>query len=232
MGVHDGHRDRLRARFLKEGLEGFAPHNALELLLFYALPRCDTNALSHALLQHFGSLAGVFDASLEELQSVKGVGYNTAVLIKLIPSLGAVYMEDKLHPGVMLNTTEKAGRYFLPRFYGKTAECVYMAALDDKRKVLRCTNLEEGGIVNAVNLSIRKILEEAIHTNATGVLLAHNHPGGVALPSSNDKWATRQAYHALKMINVELVDHIVVAGDDFVSMNDSGFFDLLRKEQA
>lgn len=230
MGVHDGHRDRLRARFLKSGLAGFEEHTALELLLFYARPRCDTNELAHALLERFGSLSAVMDAPVEELARVKGIGENSAVLIKMIPEMGALYLDSRMAPGDVLNTTEKAGQYFMPKFFGKKHEMVYMAALDDRRKVLRCVQLSDEGIVNAVRISIKRIVTEAVNTNATGVILAHNHPGGIALPSVDDKWVTQQAHKALKLINVALLDHIIVADEDFVSMADSGFMEMFDRQ--
>lgn len=230
MGVHDGHRNRLRERFLKYGLSGFEEHNALELLLFYAIPRSDTNELAHVLIDHFGSFAAVLDAPVEQLMTVKGLGYSSAVLLKTVPDLCAYYLNSKSQPGEVLDSTEKAGQFFIPKFLGKTTEEVYLAALDDKRKVLRCVRLSEEGIVNAVRITIKRIVTEAVNTNATGILLAHNHPGGLALPSSSDKQVTYQAFHALNMINVQMVDHIIVAENDFVSMADSGYIEMIRRD--
>lgn len=230
MGVHDGHRDRMRERFLREGLGDFEAHTVLEMLLYYARPRCNTNEIAHALIHRFGSFSGVLDASMEDLQDVEGIGYTSAVLIKMIPQLAGYYMMDKVQPGEIINSTEKAGMFFVPRFVGKTSESLYMAALDDKRKLLRCACLEREGSVNAVAISIKKIVGEAVKSNATGVLLAHNHPGGVALPSASDKRMTIQVYEALRYINIELVDHIIVADDDFVSLRDSGFFEEIEEE--
>ncbi len=230
MGVHDGHRERLRARFLRSGLRDFDEHNVLELLLFYARPRCDTNVIAHDLIQRFGSFAGVLDAPIEELVKVKGVGETSAVVIKMIPELGAFYLNSRTTPGDVLISTERAGAFFLPKFFGRKNEELMVAALDDKRKMLRCVSLGEHGIVNAVPISIRKIISEAVSANATGIILAHNHPGGLALPSANDKWMTRQVFQALRLINVDLVDHIVVADGDFVSLADSGFIEMLKRE--
>ncbi|MDL2252798.1 DNA repair protein RadC [Ruminococcaceae bacterium OttesenSCG-928-I18] len=230
MGVHDGHRDRLRARFLKEGIQGFEEHTALELLLFYARPRCDTNEIAHALIRKFGNFSAVLDAPMEELTTVDGVGENTATLLKLIPELGAYYLESRGEAGDILNTTEKAGTFFLPKFFGKGNEEVYLACLDDKRKLLRSTCISKQGIVNAVSISTRKIVAEAVRSNATGAILAHNHPGGLALPSANDKLVTKQVFQALRYVSVSLLDHIIVADGDFVSMADSGFFESLGRD--
>lgn len=229
--MHDGHRNRLRARFLKEGMESFEEHTALELLLFYGRPRCDTNEIAHALIERFGSFSGVLDAPLEELTEVPGVGETTAVLLKMIPEMASYYLESRSDAGDVLDTTTKAGAFFLPKFFGKRSEEVYMAALDDKRKLIRCSCISKQGIVNAVTISTRKIVEEALRAGATGVILAHNHPGGVALPSANDKMVTKQVYTALRFVNVNLLDHIVVADSDFVSMADSGYFEVLARGQ-
>lgn len=231
MSVHEGHRDRLRARFLKSGLHGFEEHTALELLLFYARPRCDTNEIAHALIKRFGSFAGVMDAPMEELAAVPGIGEKSALLLKMIPAMGAYYLESRSAPGEAIDSTEKAGAFFLPKFVGKTNEEVYLAALDDKRKVIRCVCLSTEGIVNAVRITIKRVVTEAVNANATGVLLAHNHPGGIALPSQSDKQVTRQVYKALQLIHVRLLDHIIVADGDFVSLADSGFIAMLQEEK-
>ncbi len=231
MGVHDGHRERLRARFLKEGLENFEEHTALELLLFYGRPRCDTNEIAHALIARFGSFSAVLDAPMEDLLTVEGVGETTAILLKMVPELGSFYLENRLEAGDVLDSTAKAGAYFLPKFFGKRVEEVYMVALDDKRKVLRCSCVSQQGVVNAVSLSVHKILEQTIRAGATGVVLAHNHPGGVALPSARDKLVTKEVYTALRYINARLLDHIIVADGDFVSLADSGFFESLAREE-
>lgn len=232
MGVHDGHRERLRTRFLKSGLEHFEEHEVLELILFYARPRCDTNAIAHRLIKRFGSFAGVMDASYDELLRVEGVGSSSAVLIKLLPTACGYYYANLALPGAVLDSTEKAGAYFMPRFVGKRSEEVWLACLDDKRKVLRCECVSADGIVNAVRITIKQIVVHAVNANATGVLMAHNHPGGVAIPSSADKHMTAQAYQALSLINVQLVDHIIVADCDFVSMADSGFIEQIRREKG
>ncbi len=229
MGVHDGHRERLRARFLKQGLESFAEHEALELLLFYARPRCNTNELAHALLAHFGSFSAVMDAPVQELVKVAGIGEPSAVLLKMIPEMGAYYLNNRSKPGMVLNSTVKAGEFFMPKFLGKRNEEMWMASLDNSHKLLRCVRVTDDGIVNAVRISIKRIVAEALSANATSVILAHNHPAGLALPSMEDKNVTRQIFAALRTINVNLSDHIVVADNDFVSMADSGLLDNIRQ---
>ena len=135
MGIHDGHRQRLKDRFLSQGLSGFEPHNILELLLFYSIPRSDTNEIAHRLLNEFKTVSGVFEASVEDLCRIKGVSMHTATLIKLIPEISYVYNIDKTKDIEIVTDTARAGRYFVPRFSGKTYEEVHVMLLDDKNKI-------------------------------------------------------------------------------------------------
>lgn len=220
MGIHDGHRKRLKARFLSQGLDGFDDHTVLELLLFYGVPQRDVNPLAHALLSHFGSLAAVLDAPAEELLKVPGVGESVATLLKLAPQLGRRYMISRVGAGEALVTAAQMGAYLVPRFFGERDEVVYIVCLDAKCKVLGCQLLFRGGI-NSAFVSVRKIVETALIYNAAGVILAHNHTSGIAVPSQEDCQTTAAVKRALCAVGVELVDHIVVADDDFVSMAQS-----------
>lgn len=221
--LHEGHRQRLKERFLQEGLGAFQPHNALELLLFYALPQRDTNVLAIRLIQQFGSLSGVMDASFEDLIHVPGVGEHTAILIKLIPQMGKLYLNDKLDDGHIIVDADTAGEYLLPKFFGVTEEEVYLVCLDSKGKVLSCSLICEG-TVNATQITVRLIVEQAVRVRAVSVVLAHNHPQGFALPSNDDIRSTLKIKDALDSIGIRLLDHIIVAQDDFVSLADSGVF--------
>jgi DNA repair protein RadC len=223
MSVHDGHRERMKNRFEQHGLENFDDHNVLELLLFYALPRGDVNPLAHALLERFGSLASVFDAPIEELCKVPGIGHSTALLIKLIPQISRRYLISRTSFDDILDSSKKAGQYLLPRFYAERDEIVYMVCLDAKCKVINCKLLFQGS-VNSANVSIRKIVENALTYNATSVIIAHNHTSGIALPSQEDQITTRRIETCLKAVDITLTDHIIVADDDFVSLADCGFF--------
>lgn len=220
MGLHDGHRQRLIQRFLEEELDGFEPHNVLELLLFYAIPRRDTNELAHTLIDTFGSLNGVFDAPYDALLQVEGIGPNAAALIKLVPQLTRTYYTGQ-KDRVVLDTADKAGEYFVPYFIGHNEEVVYMACLDAGSRVIAHRMIHRGS-VNASEVNIRKIVNVALQSNAVGILLAHNHPGGIALPSAEDVATTQNIAAALRPMGVLLMDHIIVAGGDFVSMAQSG----------
>lgn len=223
MGVHEGHRQRKKEQFRNHGLHGFADHEVLELLLYYAIPQKDTNELAHILIKQFGSLEQVVHAPVEELMKVKGVSEHTALLLKLIPAAYQRIMQSEKTDDI-LNSVEKSGQYFMRLLNGERREVIYMACLDQKGKVISCCRLAEGD-VNVAPLSIRQATERALVANAAMVLLAHNHPSGIALPSEEDIYVTRMIKDILYPLNIQLVDHIVVADGDFVSMRDSGMLE-------
>ena len=222
MGIHDGHREKMRQRFLSGGLDHFADHEALELLLYYAIPRRDTNPIAHALMERYGSLSAVLTAPVEDLKKVEGVGESAAVLLKLAPQLYRKARLSDAEQETVLSSVERVGAYLLERFAGEKNEVVYQLCLDRKGKLLACKQLGEGGVASA-DLDIRRLVENALLTGASSVVLAHNHPSGVALPSRDDYAATDRAKTALSVVGVALADHIIVADGDFVSMSDSGY---------
>ena len=222
MGEHDGHRERLKQRFLNHGLDALPDDQVLELLLFYALPRRDTNPLARQLLQHFGSIAAVLDAPLQELKAVGGIGDSAAALLLLINPLSRRYLLSRSSKGTVLNSTHACGEYLLPYFFGATEELVYLLCMDARCRVLGCRLLQRGNITSA-SFSLRKAAEIAMSLNASSVILAHNHTSGVALPSQADFETTRRLRDALEPLDILLADHIVVADNDFVSMADSGY---------
>ena len=220
--VHKGHRERLKARFLETGLDSFTDVQALELLLFYAIPQKDTNPIAHALLDRFGSLSQVLDAPLEALKKVPGISDHSASLLRLVTELARFYQVDSAQRTEVLTSLDACGRYLVPRFFGRKVETVFLLCLDAKCKVLCCREIGEGS-VNAASISVRKVVEAALSANATTVVLAHNHPSGVALPSAADVQTTRRIAAALSAVEVKLIDHIVVAEGDFISMVQSGY---------
>ena len=220
--VHKGHRERLKARFLETGLDSFTDVQALELLLFYAIPQKDTNPIAHALLNRFGSLSQVLDAPLEALKKVPGISDHSASLLRLVTELARFYQVDSAQRTEVLTSLDACGRYLVPRFFGRKVETVFLLCLDAKCKVLCCREIGEGS-VNAASISVRKVVEAALSANATTVVLAHNHPSGVALPSADDVQTTRRIAAALSAVEVKLIDHIVVAEGDFISMAQSGY---------
>ena len=222
MGIHDGHRDRKRDQFLRSGAESFAEHELLELLLFYAIPQKDTNPLAHELINRFGGLQGERSAPHEELVKVPGVGKNTAVLLRLIAPLYRQSLMFAANHEVILDTRERIGIYFRDIFIAHPEETMYQLCLDAKGRKLDMSKVGEGDVAS-VGLNVRRIMENALRSRAVMVVLAHNHPSGVALPSSEDKVATEMVREALETMGVRLVDHFIVADNDYISMAESGF---------
>jgi DNA repair protein RadC len=222
MSIHEGHRQRMKDRFFYEKMDHFSDHEVLELLLYYAIPRKDTNPIAHALITHFGSLPQVLDASVEELEQVDGISRNAAVLLKLVTEMGRYYEVERKRQTRILKSVEACGNYLLPRFFGRVNETVFLLCLDARCKVLSCREVGEGSI-NSANVSIRRIVEMALASKASSVVLAHNHPSGIALPSAEDRATTRRVAAALSLVDVALVDHIIVAENDYVSLAESGF---------
>ena len=222
MPVHEGHRARKKEQFRAHGLDAFADHEVLELLLYYAVPRQDTNPIAHRLMQKFGSLEAVFSADRETLEEVEGVGENASTLLTLmLPLMRRVRASAGAHETV-LSDAEQAGDYFLDLFFGEREEKLYEVCLDAKGRLLACHLVAEGD-TDSVQLNMRKIVENALKCGASSVLLAHNHPSGVALPSDADVLVTRRIQEALTPLGIRLADHIIVADDDYVSMAESGF---------
>lgn len=217
MSIHDGHRQRLKQRFLESGLDGFTQVQVLELLLCYAIPRKDTNELAHRLLDYFGSVSKVLEAPLSELVKIPGMGDNSALLLKLTQAMSRYYQVNRSENVQVLGTLEACAEYLIPYFHGRTSETVYALCLDAKCKVLGCKEVGEGS-VNAARLNIRKIVEVALSLNASTVVIAHNHPSGIAVPSHEDILATKHLSSALSAMEIVLMDHIIVADEDYISM--------------
>ncbi len=222
VSIHNGHRERLKRQFLEEGLDKFTDIQVLELLLFYAIPQKDTNPIAHALMDYFGRLSNVLDADVEELKKVPGISDHSATLLALVTQLCRYYQVDSSQRTEILTSLDACGAYLVPRFFGRTEETVFLLCLDAKCKVLCCKEVGRGS-VNAASISIRKIVETALAAKATTVVLAHNHPSGVAVPSMEDIQTTRRVAAALNAIEVHLADHVVVAEGDYVSIVQSGY---------
>ncbi len=219
-----GHRERMRQRFRDHGLDNFSDRDLLELLLYYVIPRRDVRPIAAALLETFGSLFGVFEASVDSLSQVPGVGENAATLLRLIPQVSRRYLISRSTDMVFLADSESAGEYLVPRLMFQREEVVLLACLDGKSRLLGCTELSRGETAGTA-VSIRRIVEVALAQNSSKVILAHNHTSGIAVPSQEDVDTTKKVQEALRLVSIQLVDHLVVADNDFVSMRDSRMLD-------
>lgn len=217
---HTGHRERMKAEFLVRGLEGWPDHRVLELLLFYTIPQGDVNDLAHELVERFGSLAGVLDASVEELKKVKGVGDHTAVFLRMLPAVLGRYQGARTRLSAIINSPEEAYAWLEPYFFGARNEMVYVLCMDGKRQVLGVRKVAEGSIELA-EVNTRRIAEEAIGLRAAQIYVAHNHVSNLAIPSQADWLTTDTLRGALRPIGIELIDHLVFVDGDMVSLKDS-----------
>ena len=208
---HLGHRKRLKTRAAAHGFASLAPHEHVELLLCYAIPQGNVNPLAHRLIDRFGSLAGICRAPREELLAVEGVGAHTAALLGLIPELVQVYLKDEAAPVARYDTADKLADLLVRHYTGAAEESVCLLLFGGKMDLLAMEELCRGS-VSAVPLSVRTIIERAVRADAVCVVLAHNHPGGLALPSSDDLCATQQLAAALDLVGIPLLEHFVVAG--------------------
>ena len=226
---HEGHRERLRRRYEAEGLDAFETHNVLELLLFYAIPRKDTNKIAHRLEATFGSLSAVLEAPEEELRKIEGIGPQAASFLHFIPQICRKYMEDVSRPqGECIHSSEEAGEYLSARFIGVQEEIVVLLLISATGKIRFCDTVARGGF-NSADVDLRKLLSLGMKFKSSSAILAHNHPSGVALPSQDDLQTTRVIAKALASVGVHLIDHIIVADGDYVSLADSGILADLRE---
>lgn len=224
MSIHKGHRQRMRARFEQMGLDGFQDHEILEMLLYYCIPRKNTNEIAHRLLDEFKSLSRVFNASVKELERVEGIGHNTALYLNMLRQTERFFQPKESDAEEVLTSMDKCHKYLVKQMAARRNETVMLLCLDAKCMELGCHIVSEGSM-NAANVSIRKIVDIALSTNASSVVLAHNHPSGVALPSAEDVQTTKQISLALRMVDVVLADHVVVADNDYVSLCQSALYD-------
>ena len=219
--MHKKHRQRLKNRFLEEGLGSFNDHEVLELLLFYAIPRKNTNDLSHRLIKRFSSLSAVFDATVDELCSVEGIGEHAATFIKMIPHFSQYFRELSAKNTYTLENSFSAGQYVCRMIGNLPNEVFSVICLDAKRRILHFEILESG-TVSRSSVHPRKVVECAIRHNASSVILAHNHPAGTLTASENDRRLTDTLCELLEGMDIEVIDHIIAAPDDkFLSMSNS-----------
>ena len=212
--IHAGHRERLRDRSARGGLDTFADHEVLELLLTYAIPRQDVNERAHHLIDRFGSVAGVLDALSDELCELDGIGPGTAQFLTMLPAVFRRYALNKCEPGEPLDTVAKIGEYLHARFTGVTFEQVYLLLFDNSMRLIDCCHLDDG-TVNCSKVTVRKVAELCLLKHAACAVLAHNHPMGLAIPSGADIEVTQTVDNALETIGVPLLEHMIITENSY-----------------
>ena len=211
--LHDGHRARVRERFAKEGLEHFEGHQVLELLLFYAVKRTDTNELAHRMIDEFGSLSAVLEAPVEELAKFPYMTEPAVTLLRLMSELAAYYRSDKLKNICTLGNYNELFSYVRAMFMPIRQETVMLILMDAGSRILKTEKLFEG-TVNMTQITARLIATHALRHGAVMAVLAHNHPDGNSLPSKEDIDTTLHLKRALEGIGINLTEHLVVGRED------------------
>ena len=223
--LHEGHRDRLRRRYLKEGAEGLSEVDLLELFLFFVIPRSNTSEIAHRLLQQFGSLAAIFDVPSCELERVPGVGHKTAIFLNHMAEIFQGYYRVALQNP--LDTTAKLNEYIFSRFLGYDNEWILLILLTANNRIYYCRKIGDGAF-RIENLDVRKIASICADFHCHRIVIAHNHPDGYALPSRDDIETTQMLLRILRSIDVEMIDHIIVSNSEYVSLSESGIMEKLE----
>lgn len=223
-------KDYIKEYIVSGTLPECSGEKILSMLLSYPGKGKDVNVgqIAKGLFNQFGSISNVCNASIEELCKIDGVTDSIAIIIKLVPAISKVYNIGLTSERAELRTVEQMGDYLIPRYIGEVSEVVYMLCLDCNYRVVSCEEMGTGGLT-AVYMDSKKIIQAAMKNNTKYVVLSHNHPMGVAVPSNNDITATLKVYEFLKCISVELIDHIIVADGDFVSMRSSKCWPINNK---
>lgn len=228
--IHSGHRDRMRARFIENGFEGMSDHEVIEMLLYYAIPRRNTNDIAHELIHRFNDIAGVLEAPLDQLMRVEGIGDNAAVFIKMMLPLLNRYHSKRSNKTVF-DSIDKCARYLISKYAGIVKERISVLCLDSNCREAGYAVVSEGD-AGSVSADRRQLVEAVLRYPTTvSVVLAHNHPGGMALPSREDLISTGELAKALKSLNILLIDHIIIAENDYVSLTSSPEFKKIFKQR-
>lgn len=224
--VHEGHRKRLKERFIKNGFDDFQPHEIIEFILTYTIPRRDTNVYAHDLIKKFGSFSGVLNAPINQLVEINGITENSAVLLKSIPQMLRFYHMD-INDITTLDNIETVKKYFSNQYIGLNKEVFKVCCLDNNLKVVSCATISKGNN-DRTDITTRLVAEEAIRTNTSNVIVSHNHPNGIPKPSDDDIMFTRILRRGLDGIGIVLFDHVIVGKNDIVlSMKDMGLMPLI-----
>lgn len=223
-GLHNGHRERIKQEFLKNGFNSNTPeHKMLEMLLFYSIPRKDTNNLAHELINGFGGIKGVLDAAPDALKAVPGVTDNTVTLLKLIMPFARAYVSEKHFTDSAHRKIDNVYEFLLDKYLGYNREVFAITSFDSSGKFLGFDVVSDGNI-GSVNVPLRDVMEIVIKRNASCIIMSHNHPNGFALPSEEDVAITKMVQGVLDTADARLLDHVIIAGNDYVSMVQSQCF--------
>ena len=230
-GIHDNHRKRVREEFLKKGFDlDTPPHKIIEMLLFYSIPRKDTNETAHLLLDKFGSIEALLEANPKEIMKVNGCAETTAALIKLVQTISKYYINEKKKSDFTIGSLDDIHKYIFDRYIGVTEEEVAITSLDNRLRIVGFDVIGKGDVSSAL-ASTRKAAEAVMARKATIAVLSHNHPGDYPLPSGDDIKTTEKMYAALRTVKVRLIDHVIIGNNEYVSLFKSSKYKYLFKDK-
>jgi DNA repair protein RadC len=224
--IHEGHRAKMRARFFESGLRGFAPHEVIEFLLYYTIPRKNTNEIAHALINKFGSIAGVFDATIPELTDA-GLSENSIALFKAITQSLSLYYQSENKSRVYDNT-QKIREMFATEFPGRNVEEFRLACFNNKLQLKDKIHIISAGTFAATAVNMRRLVETVIKEGSYCIAISHNHPNALPTPSNEDIAATRYILQTLRAIEVHLLDHVIIGLGPPYSMRDNDVFSIFE----
>ena len=216
-----GHRQRIKDKYKKSGINGWLDYEVLELALSYAIARKDTKPVAKELIKRFKTINGVLDADSKELTSISGISDHTTLFLKFLKDIAILYLENGLHSKDLLSSSEAVFNYLKSSLKGCADEEFRSLFLDSKNQLIARETLQTG-TVNRSAVYPRKIVERALHHHAVGVIVAHNHPAGTLEPSEEDITVTNAIKNALKTVDIKLLDHIIIGGNDYFSFNKNG----------
>ena len=216
-----GHRQRIKEKYEKSGIDGWLDYEVLELVLSYAIPRKDTKPIAKELLSRFKSINGVLDSDKKELQSIKEISGHTAFFLKLLKDVAILYAENGIHNRNLLSSPQVVHDYLKASLKGAVDEEFKMLFLDSRNQLIAVETFKVGTVNRSV-VYPRKVVERALYNHAVGVILAHNHPSGELQPSQDDRGVTIAIKEALKTVDIALLDHIIIGSNDYYSFRNNG----------
>ena len=219
--TYTGHRQRIKDKYKKSGIGGWLDYEVLELVLSYAIARKDTKPIAKELMTRFKTINGVLDADSKELKSISGILEHTTLFLKLLKDIAVLYLENSLHSKDLLSSSELVFDYLKASLKGCVDEEFKVLFLDGRNQLIAVEAFQTG-TVNRSAVYPRKIVERALHHHAVGIIIAHNHPAGTLIPSKEDCTVTKAIKDALKTVEISLLDHIIIGGNDYFSFNSKG----------
>ena len=225
--IHANHRNRVKEKFYENGLNAFAEHEMLELLLFFSIPQADTNPTAHRLINKFGTLKNVLDASVDNLMTINGVGKNTALLIKLIPAIMRQYNKASTKDIQSLSNQIAAKQFVEKIFNGVPNEEFYVICLNAKSEVMDMKEMGTG-TASRVDVQIRRITDYIIKHNCDRIIIAHNHPQSDATPSNDDISMTQKLFNSCVLNDIDILDHIIYSPTETYSFAEDGLMTKIK----